>query len=220
MYIKEAELHNYLSDFEYDRFDPALSYIMEDDKLLSYFKWARKSNYKPGMGVTSLGVYENEKSLSSFFEIHYVANLFLYKALKGEVSEDEVTIMQKSFGARDMSCSMTALITSLQELAMTLCLFKKGEMAGPEVAKKLIELMPASISKVESCVKDFSAQSLKNLQASSPQSSLEIQLFGSFVPFTVEFLGEALRTASPNMKKKKDPSFDDLKKQVIKPIKE
>ena len=36
----------------------------------------------------------------------------------------------------------------------------------------------------------------------------------------MEGLSDALKYASPNMKKKKDPAFDELKSKIIKPLKE
>ena len=43
---------------------------------------------------------------------------------------------------------------------------------------------------------------------------------GSVIPMVFEILSESLKQCSPNMKKKKDPSFDELKSNVIKPLKE
>ena len=43
---------------------------------------------------------------------------------------------------------------------------------------------------------------------------------GSVLPMIIEILGDSLRLCAPNMKKKKDPAFDELKAKVIKPLKE
>ena len=40
------------------------------------------------------------------------------------------------------------------------------------------------------------------------------------MPLAIELTSECLKSCTPNMKKKKDPSFDELKASVIKPIKE
>jgi hypothetical protein len=45
-------------------------------------------------------------------------------------------------------------------------------------------------------------------------------LFGSYIPFTMELFSKCLNSAMPNMKKKKDEIFEDLKKQVVKPLKD
>ena len=45
-------------------------------------------------------------------------------------------------------------------------------------------------------------------------------IFGAFMPLVFELTSEALKSCTPNMKKKKDPSFDELKNKVLKPLKE
>lgn len=45
-------------------------------------------------------------------------------------------------------------------------------------------------------------------------------IFGAFMPLVLELTSESLKSCTPNMKKKKDPSFDELKTSVIKPLKE
>jgi hypothetical protein len=45
-------------------------------------------------------------------------------------------------------------------------------------------------------------------------------IMGAFLPLCFELTAESLKSCTPNMKKKKDASFDDLKAQVIKPMKE
>ena len=45
-------------------------------------------------------------------------------------------------------------------------------------------------------------------------------MFASFMPYIMELLGETLRSNAPNMKKKSDPAFDELKTSVVKPLKD
>ena len=52
------------------------------------------------------------------------------------------------------------------------------------------------------------------------EQSTEIMIFGAFMPLILELASESLKSCTPNMKKKKDPSFDELKTNVIKPLKE
>ena len=51
-------------------------------------------------------------------------------------------------------------------------------------------------------------------------ASISIILFSSYVPFVFEQLADALKSATPNMKKKKDEVFTQLKSQIIKPFKD
>ena len=43
---------------------------------------------------------------------------------------------------------------------------------------------------------------------------------GSVLPMVIEILSDSLKLCSPNMKKKKDPAFDELKANIVKPLKE
>ena len=57
--VKESVSQGY--SFEWDAYDQYPSQIMKDDPLLCYFKYNRKTNYKRGMNVRSLGVFEDEQ---------------------------------------------------------------------------------------------------------------------------------------------------------------
>jgi len=50
--------------------------------------------------------------------------------------------------------------------------------------------------------------------------SEQILIMGSVLPMVFEILSESLKACAPNMKKKKDPAFDELKANVVKPLKE
>jgi hypothetical protein len=45
-------------------------------------------------------------------------------------------------------------------------------------------------------------------------------MLGAFMPLALELCSEALKNCSPNMKKKKDLVFDELKANIMKPLKE
>lgn len=42
----------------------------------------------------------------------------------------------------------------------------------------------------------------------------------AYMPLALELCSEALKCCSPNMKKKKDEVFDQLKSQIMKPLKD
>ena len=59
---------------------------MRDDALLSYFKYSRKSNYKPGQ--QALGMFEDTSTFIDYFKVFIVNNTFISKCLReGKVTE-------------------------------------------------------------------------------------------------------------------------------------
>lgn len=49
--------------------------------------------------------------------------------------------------------------------------------------------------------------------------STRITLLGSYFPFLLEQLSECAKSATPNMKKKKAAEFDEVKTNILKPLK-
>lgn len=62
----KANKYGYLDRFGYDIRDPYVSDILQNDPVLSYFKYERKTNYKPGM-YDSLGLFENRSNFTQFY---------------------------------------------------------------------------------------------------------------------------------------------------------
>lgn len=61
---------------------------------------------------------------------------------------------------------------------------------------------------------------LAGLRGEPEVASILIMVLAGFVPMNLELLSDSLKLCTPNMKKKKDPSFDELKSAVSKPLKE
>ena len=72
---KATEL-GYPSAFTYDPRDPYQSDILLDDPVLSHFKFARKSNYKPGL-FDSLRLFSNHHNFAQFYWQFIVTGSFI-----------------------------------------------------------------------------------------------------------------------------------------------
>ena len=105
---------------------------------------------------------------------------------------------------------------------MNFLLIKKEERPGPEVAKiakEVIEKTSEQIKELKTKLQSLT-EKLSASQDDSEVHTLAIILFGGYVPLAIETCSESLKACTPNMKKKKDASFDQLKAEVIKPLKE
>ena len=85
-------------------------------------------------------------------------------------------------------------------------MIKKEERPGPEVAKEIIEKNSEGIKELIKSVQSFDFMT-NNTEFKEIQSLLII-FFGGFIPLAIESCSDSIKACTPNMKKKKDASFD------------
>lgn len=102
---------------------------------------------------------------------------------------------------------------------MALIVIKKEDRVAADLAKDVIDAIG---SKIEELTKSIASklEVISANQNDNQSASNSIVLFSAFVPLLFDMLSDALKSATPNMKKKKDEVFTQLKKEIIKPFKD
>lgn len=95
----------------------------------------------------------------------------------------------------------------------------KEDRPGPEVAKEILAQTKDQVSALKALVAE-KLELLAALRGDGGVASVLIMILAGFMPMNLELLSDSVKACTPNMKKKKDPSFDELKSGVIKPLKE
>lgn len=115
--------------------------------------------------------------------------------------------------------SLIIIAYLFNSLSATFIKIKKEERAGPEVANEIVNETKDNVQKLKEVLQEFTKSRSNNIVSVDDQST-EIMIFGAFMPLLIELTSESLKSCTPNMKKKKDPAFDELKSSIMKPLKE
>ena len=194
--------------------------------MIACFKYDRKSNYKRG-ATKVMGPFEDTKAFWEYYRVFWVLGSFVSEGLETRKEaadlQNEVTVSLKHqaqfeedmAGTYPSFTNMVKFSHDLLVLCMVLQQVRKEDRPGPEVAKEVLEKVAPMIEKVK-----LSAQATQVNFEKNKDISEQILMMGSVLPMVIELLSESLKLSTPNMKKKKDPAFDELKANVIKPLKE
>ena len=91
----------------------------------------------------------------------------------------------------------------------------------PEIAQLLTDtLAPLIETANETLKKIVTSWNTPVCTEDRDSTSLCILLFTAYMPAIVQLLSQSIKSASPNMKKKKDPAFDTFRQTVTKGLKE
>mmetsp|Transcript_8641 Transcript_8641/g.14629 ORF Transcript_8641/g.14629 Transcript_8641/m.14629 type:complete len:259 (+) Transcript_8641:2565-3341(+) len=173
-----------------------------------------------------------------------VNNAFLIEQIKSKQAENKLgdlegfrATMNKHFEqyksvdqiklqgqAQATLASILELANQVQNISLILVGIKKEGLQGPDVA---LEVLSKSVDEVHQLAQVLShtlevcwREEEKARYLNFENTSIQVQLFGSFIPICLELMAESLKSCTPGMKKKKNQAFDDLKSQVIKPLKD
>lgn len=174
-----------------------------------------------------MGPFEDTKAFWEYYRVFWVLGSFVSEGLETRKEaadlQNEVTVSLKHqaqfeedmAGTYPSFTNMVKFSHELLVLSMVLQQVRKEDRPGPEVAKEVLEKVTPMIEKVK-----LSAQATQVNFEKNKDISEQILIMGSVLPMVIELLSESLKLSTPNMKKKKDPAFDELKANVIKPLKE
>ena len=93
---------------------------------------------------------------------------------------------------------------------MTLVLIKKEDRAAADLAKDVVDALGDKIEEIKKSVTS-KLDIISANQADNKAISISVVLFTAFVSMIFEMLADALKSVTPNMKKKKDEIFTTLK---------
>lgn len=225
--LNQASAHKYLDDFAYDKNEPFAHTILKGDVYLSSFKYERKTNFKPGL-LSTLSAFENIDNFTEFYRVFVVNNTAVVNAVinKATMTDAILAEQRKQLAHSSVQASDPAYLVDIFEMALEMqdlsfgfLAIRKEDRAGPEVASELVAKNQEQVAKLQAKMKETLAK-WTSQHGDIEMASILLQIAGCYLPFVIEGLSDSLKLATPNMKKKKDPAFDELKTQVIKPLKE
>lgn len=142
-----------------------------DDKVLTYFKAPRKSNFQPFHGVQSLGYLESHDEFCDFYNNFVVNNTLLLESLT-ELNEEAITKVLASQQNKN-----TDHIAQLQRLSFELLLVDK-KLKETDLAEALLAVAAPQMESITAGFKEFVELQLKPETLSNHQANVQ-QIFNN-----------------------------------------
>eukprot|EP00347_Sterkiella_histriomuscorum_P023059 403336110 len=218
--------------------DMMMKEITKDDKIYSYYKYDRKSNYKENM-TNSLGVLELSETFSM---IHGLFNLLgqiqtqkdkvkiiqLIEQFQVQKEVYEKYLSEKELGSRQdigdvylrqiesVNKFLNYSIQILELIKRLNTIEKKEGQPGEEVIQKLLA--------VKDLVEQIKSKVPFGQSTENRQLFLQVFLSETLLPILFDLLSDTLKALIPSSKKKKkgdsNQAQDDLNNHIVNPLKQ